>query len=136
MIYSTDDPAYAAACKASWTASTRCQQGLALTGGTLNLQPLQTNPYKNMLIWMDGNGSCPTLNQQCSVQLGGTASLSIAGTIYVPRELVQLDGGSSGTGVAAVQIIAWQWVITGNSNLSLPYNQDKLYHLEQRGLVH
>jgi hypothetical protein len=136
MIYSTDNPAFAAACKASWTASDKCQQGLSLTGGTLNLLPYQTNPYKNMLIWLDGNGSCPTLKQQCAIQLGGTTSLSLAGTIYAPRELLQLDGGSSGSGVAAVQVISWQWFITGGSNLSMPYDADKLYRLDQRGLVH
>lgn len=136
MIYSTDDPNYAAACHAGWSASAHCQQGLNLTGGTLNLTGLASGKYKGMLIWMDGGGSCPTLKQQCAIQLGGSTSLSLAGTIYAPRELVQLDGGSSGTGTATVQIISWQWTIIGNSVLDLPYDQNDLYHLNQRGLVH
>lgn len=136
MIFSTDDPNYAAQCHASWTASRHCQQGLSLNGGTLDLTGLDSGKYKGMLIWVDGNGSCPTLNQQCAVQLGGSTSLSVAGTIYAPRELVQLDGGSSGTGTASVQIISYQWVIIGNSLLDLPYNENDLYHLNQRGLVH
>jgi hypothetical protein len=39
-------------------------------------------------------------------------------------------------GTAAVQIISWQWDITGGAILDMPYDPSQLYKLEQKGLVH
>jgi len=127
LIYSTDDPA----CP---TNNAFCQGSIDLTGGSLSLSGITSGPYKGMVIWQDGNGSCATL--ACPVSLEGSTALNIGGTIYAPKQLVSLAGGSSGTGTAAVQIISWQWKITGDANLLLPYDPNQLYHLDQRGLVH
>ncbi len=137
LIYGTDDPAHAADCKADWsgTSSAYCQQMINLNGGSsLQLSGITSGPYKGLVIWQDGNASCPVAT--CPIRLGGQDNLNVSGTIYAPDQEVILDGGSSGTGVASVQIISWHWTITGNAQLSMPYNPDALYHLAMRGLVH
>ncbi len=138
LIYSTDDPNHAAACKAGTAgsnATTWCQQMINLNGGSsLLLSGITSGPYKGLVIWQDGNASCALAT--CPIRLGGQDTLDVSGTIYAPDQEVILDGGSSGLGVASVQIISWHWTITGNSQLNMPYIPDDLYHLELRGLVH
>lgn len=136
LIYSTDNPNYAATCAANWTNSSRCQGGINLNGGELLLEGITTIPrLKGMLLWQDEDGSCPRATGPCDIQLGGQTSMAIAGTIYAPDQAVILDGGSSGTGVASVQIISWQWKIIGNATLSMPWDPNDFLNLQQRGLV-
>jgi hypothetical protein len=71
--------------------------------------------------------------------LGSSVLKNIAGTIYSPKGLVTLEGGSgagSPTNSAAIQIIAWQWNIGGNGTLDMPYDPAGLYQLDEKGLVH
>lgn len=98
-----------------------------------------TCPYRGILIWQDRNGTL--LDNE--VSLGGQNSSVIAGTIYAPEELVDLNGGSSGDGCfgsppacLSVQIISWQFNITGGGMLHMPYDPGELYQIEQKGLVH
>lgn len=136
LIYSTDNPTYAAGCLAGTEGNSRCQRGINLNGGQLLLSGIQTIPrLKGMLIWQDEDGSCPRDSGPCDVQLGGSTSMNVSGTIYAPDQTVVLAGGSSGTGIASVQIIAWQWKITGDALLVMPYDPDDFLNLQQRGLV-
>ena len=138
LIYSTDNieqPAQYAACQASWTNSAVCQGGINLNGKNLLLSGLTSGRLKGMLLWQDERGSCPTDTPACNVQVGGQESLEIAGTIYVPDQELILDGGSSGTGTATVQIMTWHLTITGGSELVLPYDADELLDQKLRGLV-
>jgi hypothetical protein len=100
---------------------------------TLTLRPIASGPYRNILIWNDSAGSNPT----AKIFLGGQATLDIAGTIYNPRGLVTLEGGSGvgSANTAAIQIIAWQWDVGGNANLDMPYDPSQLYQIPQKGLV-
>ena len=77
-------------------------------------------------------GSNPT----AQVTLGGQVSLDIAGTVYNPKGLVTMEGGSGVGSTAAVQIIAWQVDVGGNANLDMPYDPNQLYRFESKGLVH
>ena len=122
MIFNTDNPV------------TRLGQAtLDLTAqGTLNLRAIATGAYRGILIWNDGNGSNPT----APVTLGGEANLNIAGTIYSPKGPVTLEGGSGVGSTAAIQIIAWQFDVGGNSNLDMPYDPAQLYSFDEKGLVH
>ncbi len=124
MFFNTDDPS---------TGTGQSNVDFEATG-TLVLRPISSGPYKNILIWNDGNGSNPT----SWIKLGGQSSLDIAGTIYNPKGLVTLEGGSGvgSSNTAAIQIIAWQWDIGGNSTLDMPYDPQGLYQLPQKGLVH
>jgi len=125
MFFNTDDPlTRTGQAPIDFTASS-----------TLSLRPIASGPYKNILIWNDGNGSNPT----AGITLGGQTVLDIGGTIYSPKGSVTLEGGSgigSPTNRAAVQIIAWQWNVGGNGTLDMPYDPAGLYALDQKGLVH
>lgn len=126
MFFNTDDPS---------TGTGQSDVDFTATS-TLSLRPVASGPYRNILIWNDGNGSNPT----AKITLGGQTVLDIAGTIYSPKGLVTLDGGSgvggSPTNTAAVQIIAWQWNIGGDSTLDMPYDPTQLYQIPSKGLVH
>lgn len=140
MIYSTDNPNYS--CPGGHY--TRCQGPLDFTANsTFNVKglddgpcpPITTSgscPYAGMLMWQDGHGSDP----DALVELGGQTNLNISGTIYAPKAEVRLTGGSAGTGVATVQIIAWRFDLGGGAVLRMPYDPGALYHVEERGLVH
>lgn len=138
MVFSTDNPA--ASCPGG--ASYECQGSVDFTAtSTLKVRALNQTPcppvsstgcpYNGILVWQDGNGSNPTK----PVTLGGQTNLDISGTIYAPKALVTLTGGSSGTGTAAVQIIAWQWNLGGSAILSMPYDPAQLYRPKDKGLV-
>jgi hypothetical protein len=101
--------------------------------GTLRLRPIASGPYKGILVWNDGSEDAS--NPEAEIHLGGQASLDIAGTIYNPKGLVRLEGGSGLGGTAAVQIIAWQWDVGGNAQLNMPYDPNQLYQFPTQGLV-
>ena len=139
MIYSTDNPTYQSMCLAgtATAAAVQCQRALNLDAtSTLDVTGMNSGSYSGILIWQDGAGSCVQATSTCNVKLGGQTNLSISGTVYAPKVQVTLDGGGSVGGVAAIQIISWQWQIIGGSTLTMPYDPNQLYHLEQRGLVH
>lgn len=129
MIFSTDNPQKACADKDGFER----QGGLDFTANsTFNAKGLNSGPWAGLLVWQDGLGCNPT----APVSLGGQTNLNISGTIYAPKALVTLSGGSSGTGIATVQIISWQWSITGNATLTMPYDPRELFQRAQKGLVH
>jgi Putative Flp pilus-assembly TadE/G-like len=157
LIFSTDDPQYAAACKAG-TASqqnSQCQGNLNLGGATtLNLTGLDRNspcppasiagatgcPLGGLLIWQDGHASNPA----APVSIEGTTSLFLSGTIYAPGALVTITGNSVTTGCTAtgvnfdcvaVQIISDTWKMAGGVNVQMPYDPRVLYQLPLKGLV-
>ena len=128
LIFNTDNPS--ASCPGG--AQHECQRPIDFTAqSTLRVRGIDSGPYRGIMMWQDGEGSNPT----ASIQLGGQTNLEIAGTIYAPKAEVTLVGGSSGTGIAAVQIIAWQFDIGGGAALSMPYDPKQLYQFDQKGLV-
>ncbi len=127
LIFSTDNPS--ASCPSGGSG---CQDNLDFTAtSTLRVRAIDSGPYKGILLWQDGDGSKPT----SWVKIGGQSTLNIAGTIYAPKAQVVLTGGSSGTGIASVQIISWEFDIGGGATLSMPYDPKELYQFEQKGLV-
>lgn len=152
MIFSTDNPAYRDTCFAGGGNQFQCQRGLDFQAqATLRMRGLNTDPcppvnavgcpYRGILIWQDGKGSCSIAanpDTACPVFIGGQAEVDISGTIYAPLTHVQLDGGSATSGItptAAVQIISNTWTITGGTTLDMPYDPNELYQLDQKGLV-
>lgn len=136
LLYSTDNSNYAAACQAAWTNSSRCQNGMNLnSANSVFLQGITSGRWKGMLLWQDERGSCPTSTSQCALQVGSQDSLTISGTIYAPDQEVIFDGGSTGTGVATVQIMSWHLTLTGGSQLTMPYDPNRILDLSGRGLV-
>lgn len=150
MIFNADNPAYEDQCAANYSAYSttypeRCQGPIDFTAGSsfraygigdyaCSLDPTVC-PFRGILLWHDWRGSCPTL--ECDVSLGGgTAALSIGGTVYAANQLVDLAGSGDVSGdVAAIQIISYRWKITGNSQIQMPYDPRDFYQLVQRGLV-
>ena len=61
--------------------------------------------------------------------------IDVAGTIYSPKGLVNLEGGSLSTSTAAVQIIAWHFDVGGNAGLLMPYDPNAIYQFPEKGLV-
>jgi hypothetical protein len=120
LIFNTDNPA-----------TKTGQANIDLNGGSLKLRAIDTGPYKGIVVWNDGNGSNPS----AIIDLKGQNSIDMAGTIYSPKGLVNLEGGSSGTGFAAIQIIAWRFDIGGNADLDMPYDPNGLYQFPEKGLV-
>lgn len=121
MVFNTDNPV-----------THTGQASLDFTAqSTLKLHAIDSGPYQGILVWNDGNGSNPT----ALVTLGGQGSLDLAGTIYSPKGLVTLEGGSGVGSTASVQIIAWQFDVGGNSTLDMPYDPSQLYQFPVKGLV-
>ncbi len=152
LIYSTDDPYYAAQCKAGTAPqqNSDCQGPVQLdASGSLVLSGLSRAtecpgplcPWAGLLLWQDGNGSASAQNS--GVSIGGSTSLQISGTIYAPKTAVSLAGNNATTGCsgsgpydcATVQIISDTWVITGGVDLEMPYDPSLLYQLPLKGLV-
>jgi Predicted membrane protein (DUF2134). len=124
MIFNTDSPTCPTGpCQADISFSTK---------SSIDLGPIASGPYRGILIWNDGNGRNPT----AKVELLGGTNLNIGGTIYSPKGLVKVDGGGTAAGNAAIQIIAWQFDVGGNSGLDMPYDPNQLYHFPAKGLVH
>jgi len=123
LIFNTDDPT---------PAGTRQSNIDFNAQATLKLHAIETGPYRGILVWNDGNGS----NPQATIDLEGQSSIDVSGTIYSPKGNVRMEGGSGAGSTAAVQIIAWQVDIGGNSLLDMPYDPSKLYRFDQKGLVH
>ncbi|MFL5770568.1 MAG: hypothetical protein ACJ765_10865 [Chloroflexota bacterium] len=99
--------------------------------GSLKLRAIDTGPYKGLLLWNDGRGSNPT----AIIDLKGQSFVDVAGTIYSPKGLVNLEGGSTTASTAAVQIIAWHFDVGGNADLLMPYDPNAIYQFPQKGLV-
>lgn len=147
LIYSTDNPE--AVCPGS--ASYLCQQNITFSANSaLDLMGLDSSPcppisstgcpYAGLLMWQDAHGSNP--DPQINISAG--TSLTLAGTIYDAKGLVNVSGSSSTSGCttgaatqncAAIQIISWQFNINGGAGLLMPYDPAGLYHLDQKGLV-
>jgi hypothetical protein len=136
MIFSTDDPMYAADCKSGGGTASQCQDKLDFSANSdLLLHGLTSGPYKGILMWQDGNGSGVTAGPKLDINLSGQTSISLTGTIYNPRGVVTLSGGSIASGFASVQIISWRWKIDGSGTLHMPYDPNELYQFNSKGLV-
>jgi hypothetical protein len=121
MIFNTDDPV---------THTGQAPISL-LAQSTLKLHALDSGLYKGILMWNDGNGSNPTVQ----LTITGGTSVDLAGTIYNPKGLVKLDGGTSTGSTASVQIIAWHFDVGGGSTLDMPYDPNQIYQFSSKGLV-
>ncbi len=128
LIFSTDNPN--ATCPGA--GGNACQDRLDFTAtSTLKVRGIASGQWKGILMWQDGTSSNPT----ALVELGGQTNLEIAGTIYAPKAEVKVTGGSFGTGIASIQIIAWQFDLGGGGTLTMPYDPKELFQFEELGLV-
>ena len=152
LIYGTDSPA----CAIGGSASVACQQEFNFTANTtLNLRGLDKStpclpygntgcPFGGLLFWQDAHASgAGTAN--ADIDIAGSGSLYVEGTIYTAKGNVKITGNSLGTGCtpdalgntncAAVQIISYTWEVGGGGILRMPYDPSKFYDLKLKGLV-
>lgn len=116
-------------------------------GATLRLRPYRptadtggTNvlEYENLLLWQDANPVPTSSYAQPVVQLNGGGTVDVSGGVYAPSALVQMGGGSGGTGGATdltVQFIAWDLALSGNSSFVFRYRESEFPKPLDYGLV-
>jgi len=157
LIYSTDvDAYYGKDCltTAPPPAANYCQGDIFINGqANINLSGLNLDPcppvsstgcpYVGMLFWQDAHASIGASGGSPIITINGGTNLRLAGTIYNPAGDTTVNGGSSTTGCsgtnqncAAIQVISNTIKINGGSGLNMPYDPNKLYHLDNQGLVH
>jgi hypothetical protein len=152
LIYSTDSPV----CGMGGSASERCQQELDFTANTtLNLRGLDKSspcppygtvgcPFGGLLFWQDANASGAG-TARADINIAGSGSLYVEGTIYTAKGNVKITGNSLSTGCvpdalgntncASVQIISYTWEVGGGGILRMPYDPSQFYDLQLKGLV-
>jgi hypothetical protein len=111
--------------------TTGCPGAMTFNGSSaiVNLKPIQTTIYKNIVIFGDRTTAAAiTLN-------GSSTNLNIAGTIYAPLSLVTVTG--SGPVSIGVQVIAYDFNVTGSpgSSLTVTYSSGGVFQLTGVGLV-
>jgi Flp pilus assembly protein TadG len=125
LIYNTDAPA-CAGCGASAIRAIDFQN---TTGGEVRLTGYTGPTYTNMLLWQDRNASA-----QPAMGIQGNSSMTLRGTIYLPRA----DFNYTGNGVGEVldaQVICDEFDIGGNGNLTIAYDPDEAVKVGGVGLV-
>lgn len=129
LIYNSVD---APACSGGIAAG--CYGPIHLNGGdgsTLALRPIQSGPYKNMVIFVDRTAATGSGD----IDLNGEGStLDIKGTIYAPTGNVKLNGSASSS--VSAQVICYNFQVNGSgSAFTIDYAPDDLFHLKGVGLV-
>lgn len=124
--FNNDDPLFC-----SGGVITGCPGPMTFNGSSavINLKPIQTGIYTNIVIFGDRTTAAPiTLN-------GSSTNLNISGTIYAPLSLVTVTG--SGAVSIAVQVIAYDFKVTGSpgSSLTVTYSSGGVFQLTGVGLV-
>ena len=101
-------------------------------------------PFGGLLFWQDAHASgAGTAN--ADVQISGSGSLYVEGTIYTAGGNVKMTGNSlangcvpnaaGNTNCASVQVIANTFDIGGGGVLSMPYDPRQFYDNRLKGLV-
>lgn len=151
MIFSTDSPV----CGNAGAPPEACQDIIDFRGSTsLNLRGLSRTdpcppygatgcPYGGMLFWQDANAS--GIGSEKDIDLEGSGSLYLEGTIYTAGGDVLITGNGLSTGCvpdtsgntncAAVQVIANTFDVGGAGMLAMPYDPNLFYQLAHKGLV-
>jgi Flp pilus assembly protein TadG len=80
----------------------------------LNLSAPSAGTYNGILIYQDRRAS--TCGNWCN-HINGASDSVIQGAIYMPKNEVQLNGGS-GMNTNCVQIVAWQLQFAGNTSVN------------------
>jgi hypothetical protein len=72
------------------------------------------------------------------VQLNGGGSVDLSGTVYAPSALVQVGGGSGGSGGGTdvtLQFITWDLSFQGNSTFYFHYQEEFFAKPTDYGLI-
>ncbi len=125
LIYNTDNPA-CAGCGASGIKAIDFQN---TTGGEVRLTGYTGPTYTHMLLWQDRNASL-----QPAVAITGNSSMTLNGTIYIPKADFKYTGNGGGE-VLDAQVICDEFVVGGNGTLTIAYDPDEAVKIGGVGLV-
>jgi Flp pilus assembly protein TadG len=125
LIYNTDN----ATCATARTACIRAVDFQNTTGGEVALTGYLGQTYTHMLIWQDRNASA-----QPAMSVEGNASLSLSGTIYLPKADFKYTGNGAGE-VLDAQVICDEFDVGGNGTLTITYDPDDAVKIGGVGLV-
>lgn len=129
LIYNSIDPVPTTGC-----VGVGCFGPITLNGGAgamLGLRPMESGPYKGMVIFVDRSIAPGT----AALDLNGAGSiLDITGTIYAASGGVKFNG--SATDVLGTQVICYNFQVNGSgASFTMDYNPDNLFHVTGVGLV-
>ena len=123
-------------------------QGMIRLAGQADVEAWATDidPWAGLLFWQDCSPSDRPSNGDANnpvamIDVQGNGGMNISGTIYAPCALVKILGNGTSTAlpdVAAVQVLAWQFLVGGNGVLNMPYDPDQFFgtpQTAQKGLV-
>jgi len=137
LIYNTEAYNFHAQCAAGTATNptVQCIQSINLNGGTatVNLLPLNDSSiWDGMVIFQDRNLS---VSGGKDVQInGGDSAMQVAGTIYVPKGAVEVNG-NLGT-ITLDQVIAYTYKITGHGGtIDILYRDGVTARISGVGLV-
>jgi putative Flp pilus-assembly TadE/G-like protein len=134
LIFNTEDAMFHSACSAGTGTAAQCIGKIQLNGGSadVNLQPLSDgSAWDGIIIFEDRDLS---VTGDDVIINGGNSTLEVAGTIYVPKGDVRVNG-STGT-LILDQVIASTYVINGNTGtIDVRYRSGVTAKIRGVGLV-
>jgi hypothetical protein len=104
-----------------YNAGTGTNDKINITGnsaGTVSLSPLTDGPYTGMTIFQARNATE-------NMQIAGNGSFTIDGTIYGAGALLKVTGNSAVSNIGS-QYVTDDLAITGNGNVAITYNPQKV----------
>jgi hypothetical protein len=135
LIYNSEDSVFHAQCIAGTAPAIACINGITLNGGSagIGILPLDDGSvWDGMVIFQDRN---LTTGDGKDIQInGGDSAMEVAGTIYVPKGSVVVNG--SGSNMILDQIIAWSFKINGSGGrIDILYRDGVTARISGVGLV-
>jgi hypothetical protein len=137
LIYNTEAYNFSAQCAAGTATNpaVQCIQSIILSGGSagVNLLPLDDGSvWDGMVIFQDRNLSVAGGKD---IQInGGTSTMEVAGTIYVPKGAVEVNGSASR--MILDQVIAYTYKVNGSGGtIDILYRDGVTARISGVGLV-
>jgi Flp pilus assembly protein TadG len=125
LIYNTDAPT-CAGCTASAVKAIDFQN---TTGGEVRLTGYTGTTWTNMLLWQSRTASA-----QPAMGVQGNSSMTLSGTIYLPKADFTYVGNGAGE-VLDAQVICDEFDVGGNGTLTISWDPDSAQKIGGVGLV-
>ena len=125
LIYNTDAPT----CAGCGSSGVRAIDFQNTTGGDIDLEGYGGANFTNMLMWQSG-----TASSQPALKISGNSSMSLSGTIYLPKADFVYTGNGNGE-VLDSQVICDEFDVGGNGTLNVTYDPDEAVKIGGVGLV-
>lgn len=105
---------------------TQQNQGINISGGTVNLSPLTSGPYAGIVLWQDR--SSPV-----AMSIQGQGGFTIKGTFYTANALLSVTG--QGTNTIGSQYISRTLALSGGGNTLIDYTDNGTARIREIYLV-